>query len=435
MKKLLVVLLILSAIFVGNVVFADAAPNFKPYKVEVINPEGTLLYEYDSYDNSGEWVSVKKETGKILNVGETAETFYISINDDNEYVSVWGKDFNGFVLKRDIRIIKDDLSLADYNLDEDVPTTTFKVVNINGVKLYEWPGEEYDVIGAIPYNTTFEGYYSRASEEWYYVQYEGINGWINYHDTGIICKIDSKVIIPWYGATLVNENGKELQKLPPNTVFDDVWVQHYGGERGGIAKVYLSYNNNSGFVSTDQIALTSDYDNTYKVNYEGAIFIGVDNEIVDLPQNTTLNYDYCTYRDDFVEDYWILTNYNNVKGWVYGSYSDNMNILYSNILLNKLGKEGPYTIEDVKEYLAIVKTEVEAMRTNISGDEIISGEENANNESTIIDNEINIDETQVSSDNKKIFSEQIILICILFAAIVSVTALVIILYMIKNKKN
>ena len=106
MKKLLVMFLMFSAVLAGNVVLADAAPNFKAYQVEVVNPEGTLVYNTD-------WEETRelKETGEKFAFGEILETFFYwydhNGNDEEDYINVWNDSTSGYILKSDIKIIKE----------------------------------------------------------------------------------------------------------------------------------------------------------------------------------------------------------------------------------------------------------------------------------------------------------------------------------------
>ena len=453
MKKLLVMFLMFSAVLAGNVVLADAAPNFKAYQVEVVNPEGTLVYNTD-------WEETRelKETGEKFAFGEILETFFYwydhNGNDEEDYINVWNDSTSGYILKSDIKIIKDNLKVSDYGLYAD-SDYTWRVVEEQGINIYEWPGKAYEVIGTIPFETIGHGKDAYEVQSWLYISYNGMNGWIYKGDVAF--PSDNSIITLWTGNSFKDCNGTEIGKIPANTVFkDDVWYRSHYGEHGHIERMYISYNGKLGYVVADDVAFDDKRNDEYTINYDGAIFITSDGEVIDIPDNTSLKYTYNTNRD-WMDDYvycdsWLFVNYNNQDGWVYAPWSyeagkyDSLNYflmgqdLKSEMVQDNYGGEELhtyYTHDDVLKYLAEVKKEVEDStkngfidnKTNISGEEnVISGErDNLSGEKT------NSGENLIKDDIPQQSSNEIILISILCAIIVSVTAIVVIILINKNK--
>ena len=459
--------LMFSTVLAGNVVFADAAPNFKAYQVEVVKPEGTFVYNTD-------WKETRelKETGEKFAFGEIVETFFYWYDyngkDEKDYIHVWNDSTSGYVLKSDIKIIKDNLKVSDYGLYAD-SDYTWRVVEEQGINIYEWPGKAYEVIGTIPFETIGHGKDAYEVQSWLYISYNGTNGWIYKGDVAF--PSDNSIITLWTGNSFKDCNGTEIGKIPANTVFkDDVWYRSYYGEHGHIERMYISYNGKLGYVVADDVAFDDKRNDEYTINYDGAIFITSDGKVIDIPNNTSLKYTYNTNRgwmDDYVYgDSWLFVNYNNQDGWVYAPWSyedgkyDSLNYfligqdLKSEMVQDNYGREELHTYyahEDVLKYLAEVKKEVEDStkngfidnKTNISGEEnVISGErDNVSGEENVISGErdnlsgekTNSGENLIKDDIPQQSSNEIILISILCAIIVSVTAIVVIILINKNK--
>lgn len=422
MKKVFGLLLLSITLICGSV-FADMAPPALEYEATVSNPEGAIIYGRDPY---GDYDTLYPN-GK-LSYGATIGVSYIEEHNNEQYTDVRnvqtedGKTW-GLVLLKDLTK-KTPWKMSDFtfkNLEgEDV------VLAREGVEIYEWPSKSEKVLGKIPYGTLVK--YKIANEDgfWGYVTYNGVNGWIHIINNSIGNLIkDGKLMTTWRGASILDINGKEIGKIPPNTLIEKTYRTNTGKDLFGT--YYVIYNGVSGYIHfnddfSDEVAIYW-YDGPngkFTINYDGAILIGTDNEIISIPEGTTLEY---TFGDN---GYQKFTNYNGKDGWVFerpGFPTGDEEA--ADRSLNRVR-------EAIKEAIAFIqgeqKTSGEEMK--VENDDI---EQIINNESG--ENVINSDvQDNTSKNDIALSSIQVILICISCAVIASlVTAVIVVLINQKNK--
>lgn len=425
MKKIVSFSLILIIVLMLEIVFADAsAPNIKNYIVEVTNPNGAYTY-------TGKIINEKFEmimSGKV-NFGEKLEASYEeNINGEN-YVTVYKigesgeqNSYIGLILLRDIKGVQEGLSLSDYGISEEPIELT--VIKNDGVKIYEWPASSYDVVGSVPYKKVLQGYGCLAMQGWYYITYNGVNGFISEFDGALGTKsnVDDSFMTLWKNVPITNSEGNEIGELPKNTIFKDFYYTDYLSRR-----IFITYNGISGYVDKENVAYDIQDDwmrdaKNYKVGYDGAVLIGIDNSITEIPKGKTVE---CTYMENINSpNLWGYTTYEGKQGWVYciALFDDGLDPEYNqeitneglNYLKNVIEEVKKYPVESSGELVAVVSGEV------LSGD---IGEDESGNSTLSV------------TDTNSLTSSQIILICILCAVAASVTTAVIIILINKKKRE
>lgn len=433
MKKVVSVFIVIVVVLLIGSVFADAgAPEIKPYLVEVTNPAGAYAYEGRMVNDKFEMIMKDK-----INFGEKLVVVYDSIVNDEPYINVYrlnesgeigddiynGDRYVGYVQARDISGVKEGLSLEDFNISDQPKELT--VLNSNGVKIYEWPAYGYTEIGIIPYKKIVQGYGSSTNEGWYYINNNGVHGFVRSLGGDLGWKNDSNesIMTMYKNVELTDINGNRIGELPRNTIIKDYYNVDYR-----VWKKFVIYNGKGGFVNYDDIAFSVSSSEwlkerkNYIVKYDGAVLIGTDNSITDIPKGEVLECSYYQDRNHYPSN-WGFTTYEGKKGWV---YCVDMYSMYDDT-----EKDQEYFNEEVKQGLEEIQKAVELVKqypVEDSGDEllVVSGDLLSGDESgdIIIENSL----------SNNLTSSQIILICVVCALIASATTAVVII-LINKKKN
>lgn len=163
-------------------------PVIEPYEVCVTNPNGIHFYEESKIGFDIDGVSYGRDyfatftVGRTLPTGRTLTIKHEMISTDGEIYGLY--DQSHFVRLSDVtKINKEEKHIVDYTMPKELI-----VLAEDGVKLYSGPSLSYKVTGTIiPKDTELIGYPELLSEssniprseKWFYVEYNGINGWIN----------------------------------------------------------------------------------------------------------------------------------------------------------------------------------------------------------------------------------------------------------------
>lgn len=428
MKKSISIIFLLVLFVASGSVFADAgAPSIKDYMVEVTNPAGAYVYEGRMVNDKYEMIMKDK-----VDFGEKLVASYDTKVNGEHYIDVYklnesgeigdiysGNRHMGYVPLRDVNGIKEGLSLEDFNISDQPKELT--ILNSNGVKLYEWPAYSYTEIGIIPYKKIVQGYGSGANEGWYYINNNGVHGFINTLDGEVGWKNNpnESIMTTFKGIDLTDVDGNKIGEIPKNTMIKDYYELDYRRW-----KKFVFFNGKGGYVDASEVAYnvsSSEYlenRKNYKINYDGAVFIGVDNSITEIPKGKTIEYTYI--QDNGYYSNWGFTEYEGKKGWVYCidmfSNFDNLEPNEREYYLNEASEEIKKAIELVKQY-----------PVEESGDEIqvISGDVSGEESGDVITN----------NDTSGLTSSQTIIICIICALVASATTAVVIILINKKKNN
>ena len=256
MKKFLKSLVLLVvALFLITPFSAHAdmsAPSFKPYQMQVINPNGVEYYETSPSADPG-----AKPVGRIPK--DTIVTIYY---EGTDYYSVSYKldaekevskiihNLNGLVL------IKDSFSLEDAKKDQDLTEakTTRKalVYKEEGVSLRKGPASAYPEIARFEKGTKLEYKYSLTSygggsgTTYIYVETDKGNGWLKVLDKEVLIENDYTYI---FRVDKVTPNGT----IPANTILTpeykaDEWTHEALFSYNGFEIMVKTYFDDDGTV-------------------------------------------------------------------------------------------------------------------------------------------------------------------------------------------
>ena len=293
------------------------------------------------------------------------------------------------------------------------------------------------MIGEIPYNTTIKAKSAFWGEtyvwNWYYIEYNGVNGWIRDDDGALGQKYNGKIMTTFNGIDIIsmgkNEDGslKKVGHIPPNTILDSYYICN-----SWTGKLYVTYNEISGYIDNEEVAYQpyNDEKSLCKVDYNGAILAGIDGIIIDIPIGTELTY---TYSYSTIGDYcaWVYTEYSNKNGWVYVRLGDN--------------NQQENFDERIVEYMQAVKESVlgnESIELSIyeyEKNKESSNLSNIENKSEQYSEEIKMvnsrDEEIISETNLYLSPMQFTLVCVFTAITILLLAIAVILVVNKSKNK
>lgn len=378
MKKIISLIL---TIILALPIFVKAdmgAPEIKPYEAYVVKADGADYY--DSYCENSE-CGYKK-------VGKLEYDTKIKVYYEQEIDGLLYAQFdNGYILISDIIPVVDKFEFSEedeyiYKLENYTEVTVLKE---EGIEMHKGPANGYSIIGSIiPKNTKLK-YIYEASDCWLYVEYNGIKGWISILEGSVGWHQEEKILIS--KDLEIKLNDKILGKIPANTSLNnyysiDAWSWGY----------YVTYDGVSGYIPSSDASISN---GTYsiisensKTLYESA---NLNSKVLveKIPANTKLIYSNALGHH-WTE--WIYTTYDGKTGWVYYDYD-----------------ESEETIEE-----------------KISNDPITTT--NKVTTTTTIPNKIGVQKSMLTGD-------QIVILCIGLAVILSLTAIVIIILINKKKTN
>lgn len=418
MKKIVSFVLLISFILICNTVFADmGVPNSRAYKIKVENQNGVDALDWEFDENGNKiWHSVSH-----LNYGDEIIIMDESKIDGKTYLHTY---LGAGMGQTNAYFLKDDVTEVEWNLND----FTFKesenltVLYEEGVTIYEWPGKRYQKLGAIPYMTTMQAKGVQEYDEWYYITYNGISGWICGFSGALGRKVTDKEFMTLCGGmdikgvnmeSVENDKGyafaKTIGHIKGNTIISeyystDPWTRMF----------YVTYNGINGYIR-DDVAYSSNIDlekyGTYTVDYDEAVLIGTDNSVTEVPKGTVLNCTYYYVAQASSEGIWFFTNYNGKEGWILAPFYEN----------------GEDIKRAVDERIAAIKLEEE------NSDRIESQENVQENTNTDTNSVQTSSKTEDLKEKATVSPTQLILLCVLCALVASFTTAVIVILVNKKK--
>lgn len=320
MKKMFkIVVLILICSITYNV---SAAIHHK-YTVKVINQSGAVYYERD-IDAAGNIVDIEKG---VLQYGEN---IYIEDDGTNVIHTKMGLEMYAPIKIDDKTYYinyKDLQAVNDYNGIDSIELIEEKLVFSNqGAQLYDGPGFAYDkkniVIPEGSKINTLRAFHNEWYERpvWYYVHYDGVNGWVNAIAANMCSELDAEKF--FLGNDLeVKFNGKKYV-FPANTKFDYVCSNSN-------SYLYVKYNDIT--IEVSPYALYQ-YEENPKVIYAMDIISKSDRKLYkqasidsDILSQNINDHDNITVLAVELgqSDYdWLYVEYNGIRGYIKGSGCD-----------------------------------------------------------------------------------------------------------------
>lgn len=371
MKKINKIILLL-IIMLPFMVKADMAAPVAQYNVRVSNPNGAIIYEYDSGYRATE---KKVDYDKICKVNyEYDEYITASCDDENKYYTLSVSDVSPL-----------EINLSDYKHEQSLKYYVFD----ENVYLYEGPSKIYGKVKpktTIPVETTIESNY--YDEQWLYINYNGVSGWVyrymipKYADkdigsTGLAyfssAKVKTMKEVPMYKLPTSDEkNGTIIPKnVELNTLYyysnspsNDMFYVDYNGIKGWIKSELQqgnTINNHEGaivnfaYYSKNIIKIASPigvnlYENVEDVNSKVAV----------IPYGEELVSNYYLYVRH--EKCWFEVEYDGKIGFITANGVNDLNIIKNNNETDENKLENPESDnvvpedKEIKEYSSMKMT-------------------------------------------------------------------------------
>lgn len=343
--------LILIILLIPTVAKADmGAPTYEHLEAIVSNPNGTITYSGEKLEY-GQKVSLQYEEKK-----DTDMYYYSCLNNDD---------------KKCYQILAKDLSPLEYNLEDFKREKSIKMYAFDNTKMYSGPASYYEEIAniEIPVGTVLSSNYT--TEEYMYVTYNGISGWVYRYSYGKYMNRQVSTLADYldnFGdaykqlkeaaytireVTLLDNpvGGKETgTKIPADTKLN---VKYIYSHEPLAYYVYVEYQGNEGWIlhdcqdeiwgDTQFVSLNNQTTIKFKVNkekysplvelnvydsiYEGAKIIGT------LSKGEEVDVEYYVVFGHLGEYYYIKSNKN--EGWIDFRYSSKLDKkITGNITLN-----------------------------------------------------------------------------------------------------
>lgn len=313
MKKIIKCIFV-SILMIPLVVLADmGAPAIGEYKAEISNPNGVMAYDY----------KLKKDIK--LEYGTVGTVVYEYENEDSTTnIEFKVNDINYSIDGKDVISIEESFDLNNKSVEKI--SENIIITSKDGLEIKNGPANSgFKSTGVvIPYLTKIKASYTVEYSPWYYIEYNGTNGWINIignkavHQLGNFEFYDYKKIITTEKAKLNDYKGNELTTINENYELNSQEIyQSSDWDRN----IYIEYNGVKGFISKDYITFKSKEKITINLNSELQLYKNAENaydltkkkEILIIPKNTTLETYY--YDGDYGISY-AYVEYNNIKGWI-----------------------------------------------------------------------------------------------------------------------
>ena len=203
MKKLFY--LLIGILLLPSIVKADmSAPIVIKYKAIVNNVNGVPEYKMSGEDYI--------KTGKTVEYG-TVFTIY---DEERDYVCI-DAECETYAKISDLVTAEKEYKIKEESIGEKVKLTTIKKVDIKS-----GPANLYKTISTVKSGTTLNGNviikiddsdYIEEFNPWYYVEYNGVKGFVNsYGGTMIIGNIEEEEIITGDKVDIVDINTKKVLK-------------------------------------------------------------------------------------------------------------------------------------------------------------------------------------------------------------------------------
>lgn len=240
MKKLFY-LLIGILLLIPAITKADmASPLVISYKATVNNPNGIDDYEEKTVNNESQWV----KTGKKIPYG----TIFEIDEEDREYMC----NENYCAKYSDLVAIEKNYKLKQEEIGEEITFKTLKETNIKS-----GPAQAYETIGKIKANETVKGKNVIALNEaeegdtpWYYVEYNGIKGYVSELDDTMAGKFYNSTIMAIEDIDLFDLNKNKVKTLKAFETLDVKFCFLSGWSR----YIYIETNDFKGYVDQWYVA-------------------------------------------------------------------------------------------------------------------------------------------------------------------------------------
>lgn len=325
MKKILK-LIMLMVFLIPLTVKADmGAPYIKEYIAIINEVYGADYYDYD-YENN------KMITKGSLEFNEEIKIDYEE-KLNNEYYGHFNlNDKERYMIKLSDIIIKEtDVKLDNnykcakekiegeyrncYETDENL------VISDGGIKLHSGPAYGYEVLSEIPKGTILKYEYASEASAWYYVEYNGIKGWVCELNGAIGTKVENLMTareLEIFEESKYSEDASIIGLIPVSTKIKEAYhLDEWSG------KTLVTYNGITGYIYTGSLASYVG-EKTIELNYDVDLWENLDyfNDRVELDKvtkGTKITYDY---------EYWDMpatyayTTYNGKTGWLCIEYCE-----------------------------------------------------------------------------------------------------------------
>ena len=396
MKKIFTFLLI-CFITLGIIpVKADMGPPIiAEYEIIITNKDGAACYEYNT---QGKIVKGTKtvEYGKTFTVYFEIENGYINTSDDECLL----------VKTADAKPKKEKFDLNSERVTE-LKSVKAVILAKGGLNLRKGPATAYNKITTIPQYTTVTLTH-QAGTFWFYTEYKGNKGWIS----GINSYLgynDDNILISMEDTPIKDNNGKTIATIPALTeITNYIKLVDYDNPA-----YYVNYNGKTGYVSTMNLKV------------EGKIKLLQD---IDLHQGKKIlkklskgnTYDISIVNYDYDEEKYYIPSEN---GYIVFNLSNN-------------DEKNANKIEIVKEPTSIKKT-TGFIGEGLFGEEKTEKIDKAPYTTVETETEINEESNEPIATNQptKNPSKEIIIICVLGAIILVLTAIITILLINKKPKQ
>lgn len=428
MKKV-VYLLFGILLILPKLVLADmSSPYIEPYEGEIINPEGAILYDYDSDKEKMVATKDKLDYGTVVYVyddydeDESDDWIYVTLPSENE-----DEEESYYVSIKDIATKDKEYKINSKELSSEYDGVVLKKQEIKKgpANLYEGTGVTLEVGTKVKvryfqyYDEEDNEYYFNEFNPWVYVEYNGTKGFINIYGSTLAVGGEENEVMAGYDMELIDINTlKSITTIKANTKFKtpvyitDVWSYDY----------YVKYNDKYGLVyylyekgKEIEFTVTEDVE-----LYEEA-YIEYDDEsnqitkpIGTVKKGTTFKSKYYDFANEE-----CTVRYENGKtvGWILSGYEDVME-----------DDDGEYSWRDKVELFPYDYDDEDDNYEDDDDTVVVDPTKPGNNDPASIT--VKPESVKTKEDRMKL-----VYICIACGVIVSLTAVVTIILVNKSKKK
>ncbi len=367
----------------GIVVKADmGAPSVVTQEVMIANKEGAYCYniKYDSNGRTFSKTDKKVPYGKTFKIWEDVGVEYVGVSSEGYY--------DCYVSANDVISKNDEFDITSSNEVQKIDTKEAIILKKDGVLLKKGPGIAFSTITTIPKGSIINISY-QAGTYWFYAEYNGLGGWVNGQDEAFAYD-DSAILIYPYDNDIYDSNKKVIGKIPAYEEITDYLrlVSH------GTNNYYVNYKGTIGSIYTAYPKL----DGKLKLKKDIKLYEDVDGKklINTIKKGTECDYSIIKIADFPEENTSIYVP--SLKGWLV--YQEN----YNNDVYEVIGETK--TLQKEKGYLG----------EGLFGESIPSKDK---------DNPRKIENVN---------NNDLVLICVIGAIILSVT-IIIVIKLVNKKKN
>ena len=250
--KRIIRLLILMILFVPMVALADmGAPDYITVKF-VVSSQGEVPY-YDDYDGTQKAGTLKSGdtvdlTDRSIVKGRYECTFEIAKGQGYELYYIFGDDC------KNLKPFDENYNPANHLDHFEKKDTTILVYK--DAKIFKGPSNAYEVIGTLPKGTEILSKYRDKAEIYYYVEYNGIIGFVDSYEDSIAFKESHDLL--FFGDYKTQSCGT----IPAGIkLHSDYWFDYHDG-------FIVNYNNCESVVSSFKTSYFDVYEENKDEEYE-----------------------------------------------------------------------------------------------------------------------------------------------------------------------